>query len=289
MAVTLADALPWRIGAAVDRCLGSNPIDNTVFLERSDAGKELAVVLGWGGALQKHLSRLRQFYLSEGYSVISYISPMCCFLERGPISEDINEIATSICRLLPEGTGRFHVHIHSNNGTMVWGALMLALRESYPDSLTALRGIVMDSAPRIDPSLPKLWMHALGFTFPCIPIMLRRNRYIHPIWTPVLFLYFLYRLIYLRFRPPANRRFTWLQLREVVLHGMPIAVPQLYIYSTKDQLISSAAVESFMSRQSERGIQTSSKRFSDTPHVQHLLRKELEYKETLLNFLQRVS
>jgi len=288
MAVTLADALPWRIAGAVDRCLRPNPIDNAVLLERNEgSSKGLAVVLGWGGARQKHLSRLRQFYLSESYCVISYSSPMRCLLEHGPICEDINELATTICRLLPGCNGQFHVHMHSNNGTMVWGALMLALRESSPDSLVALSGIVMDSAPRIDPSLPSLWMFALGFTSPCIPIMLQRNRYTHPIWTPVLFLYFLYRLICLRFRPPATRRFTWLQLREAVLHGMPTGVPQLYIYSTKDRLISSTAVEGFIAGQRERGIQTSWKRFSDTPHVQHLLRKEVEYKETLLNFLQR--
>lgn len=286
MAVSLRDALPWNIADSVDRSLRPTDTDNSVTFDKSTDDLKLVVLLGWGGALQKHLSRIRQFYIDERYAVVSYISPMSCFLCGGLIEKDIAELAKIIQRELPRVRQKtFHVHLHSNNGTFVWGALLLALQEFAPEALPALTSVVLDSAPRMDPKPPNLLMQAIGFTFPCIPILLRRNQYVHPVWTPALFFYFLLKLLWMRMKPLVGGRFGFAQVREAVLCGMPAATPQLYIYSTKDKLISSAAVEDFISKQRTRGVQVSAKLFTDTPHVQHFLRKEAEYKDALQKFL----
>lgn len=285
MAVSLFDALPWRIAGAVDRSLRATAVDNSVFIEKGAACQRLIVLLGWGGALQKHLSRVKAFYLSEGFVVASYISPMSCFLQGGLNEQDVVELADTIVRELPLVARKtFHVHLYSNNGTVVWGALMLALKESSPDVFVALMGVVLDSAPRVGPSQPWLVKQAFAMTFPCISIMLKRNQYMHPVWTPTLFFYFVYKMLWLRLKPAA-RRFGFSYIWEAVLFGMPTTTRQLYIYSTKDHLISSAAVEDFISRQKKRGVPVTAQVFHDTPHVQHFLRKETEYKEAVLRFL----
>eukprot|EP00931_Biecheleriopsis_adriatica_P122029 TRINITY_DN97058_c0_g1_i1.p1 TRINITY_DN97058_c0_g1~~TRINITY_DN97058_c0_g1_i1.p1 ORF type:complete len:304 (-),score=43.59 TRINITY_DN97058_c0_g1_i1:88-954(-) len=287
MAVTLLDALPWRIAGAVERSLQGTELDNSVKVEKPVDGQRLVLLLGWGGALQKHLSRIQQFYLEENHAVVSYISPMSCFLQGGLIEKDILNVTETMHRELSLVKRRtFHVHIHSNNGTMVWGALMLAFRESFPEVLASLTGIVLDSAPRMEPKTPSLPLQALGFTFPCIPIMLRKNQYVHPVWTPALFVYFLLRLLWMRLRPSAARRFAFEQVRDAVLYGMPADVPQLYLYSLQDKLIWSSAVEDYIARQRKRGVSVSAKVFSDTAHVQHFLRRGEEYKEELRKFLK---
>lgn len=287
MMVSLLDALPWRIGKTVETCLAPTPEDNSILVQKSAVNENLVVVLGWGGALQKHLSRLRQHYDSHGYTSVTYISPMSCFLQGGLIESDITELAqTIVTELSSVQQKRFHVHIHSNNGTMVWGALMLELSTSHAVVFDSLVGIVFDSAPRIDPTPPGLLLMAFGFTFPCIPIILRKNTYVHPIWTPALFVYFLLKLLWLRLKGSAGHRLvSFAQIRNAVLSGMPLKVPQLYVYSKKDMLISSAAVEDFMAKQKKRGIAVSSKVFHDTAHVQHFKLRDVEYKEALKTFL----
>jgi len=79
--------------------------------------------------------------------------------------------------------------------------------------------------------------------------------------------------------------FALQHLRCALLEGMPTNIPQLYIYSTADKLISANAVESFISRQKANGVKVTAKRFTDTPHVQHYLRKEVEYKQALQSFV----
>lgn len=287
MAVSLLDALPWRIGSVVDRSLQPTTLDNSVSLEKAGGSEKLVVLLGWGGALQKHLSKIRKFYLAANYAVVSYISPMSCFLQGGLIEKDIDELVEIIQQEVSQAKDQhFHVHLHSNNGVIVWGALLLALRESAPQIFPSLTGIVFDSAPRMDPKPPGIFWQALGFTFPCIPIMLRRNQYIHPVWTPALFVFFLIKLISLRLLPQATRRFTFAKVREIVLHEMPSWVPQLYIYSKADRLISSNSVEDYILRQKRRGTTITTKVFADTPHVQHYLKQEAEYQDALLAFLE---
>jgi len=268
------------------RSLQATVVDNSVCVEKCTGGQRLVVLLGWGGALKKHLSRIRALYLAEGYAVVSYISPMSCLLQGGLVENDIVELADTVRRELPQVERKtFHVHLFSNNGTFVWGALTLALKDSAPTVFDALTGIVLDSAPRLGPKPPNLLMQALGLTFPCIPIMLRRSQYVHPVWTPALFLYFLIRMAWMRLNPSTARRFQLANVKDAVLFGMPSTVPQLYIYSAKDKLITSAAVEDFMAMQQKRGVRITTKRFDDTPHIQHFLRKESEYKEVLLAFL----
>lgn len=288
MAVSLLDALPWRISGAVERCLQPTVADNSVHIEHCEDAERLVIVLGWGGALQKHLAKLRNFYLSERYIVISYISPMSCFFDHGLIESDIEELSRSLHQeLIRVRRKTFHVHLHSNNGTFVWGSLMLALRESSPDTFSALTGIVLDSAPRVGLKPPSLISQALGFTFACIPIMLRRNQYVHIIWTPALFFFLLFKFLTMYLKVPTHRRFMFDAIQNAVVLNMPVDVPQLYIYSTKDLLISSHAVEEYIAGQRKRGMAVSVKRFSDTPHVQHFLRKEVEYKEALRSFLEK--
>merc|ERR1712007_275978 len=99
--------------------------------------------------------------------------------------------------------------------------------------------------------------------------MLRRSQYVHPVWTPALFLYFLIRMAWMRLNPSTARRFQLANVKDAVLFGMPSTVPQLYIYSAKDKLITSAAVEDFMAMQQKRGVRITTKRFDDAPHIQH--------------------
>jgi len=284
MAVTLLDVLPWRIGPAVVRCLGPTEEDNRVIVNRGTDARKLVVLLGWGGARQRHLSRVRQFYLEQGFVVVSYISPMSRFVDGSLSESDIAELASSVGRESSQiNSNSFYVHLHSNNGTFVWGALMLALQESTPHVLSELSGIIWDSAPRMELRPPGLVFQALGFTFPCIPIMLRKSQYAHPLWTPALFLYFLVKMMQARLRPVG--KFGFAQLRDVVLHGMPGRAPQLYVYSSGDRLVTRADVEAYISLQRQRGMHISTKRFADTPHVQHFLRREAEYTSALKGFL----
>eukprot|EP00928_Gymnodinium_smaydae_P019743 TRINITY_DN17595_c0_g1_i1.p1 TRINITY_DN17595_c0_g1~~TRINITY_DN17595_c0_g1_i1.p1 ORF type:complete len:338 (+),score=67.92 TRINITY_DN17595_c0_g1_i1:151-1164(+) len=264
--------------------------------ESSDNDREerLVLVLGWGGALQRHLARLREFYLNGQFAVISYISPMACYLQGGLVEADIVELAACLRREVANVRRKaLHVHIHSNNGTFVWGALMLELQKSAPEVLDALSGLVLDSAPRLEPRArgpPGIVKQALGFTFPCVPLVVKQNRYVHPVWTPALFFFFLARLTWQRLWQPARQRaeeqrYKFAEVREALLHGIPTRVPQLYIYSAGDRLISANAVEEYMALQRQRGVKVVARRFEDTPHVQHFLRRAGGYKDALRAFL----
>eukprot|EP00929_Paragymnodinium_shiwhaense_P049908 TRINITY_DN25168_c0_g1_i1.p1 TRINITY_DN25168_c0_g1~~TRINITY_DN25168_c0_g1_i1.p1 ORF type:complete len:218 (+),score=31.76 TRINITY_DN25168_c0_g1_i1:105-758(+) len=214
---------------------------------------------------------------------------MSCFLAGAMRDDDVADLVSQTSLELSKlKTQRFHVHLHSNNGTFVWAALLQAFQQTAPGALQSLRGIVFDSAPRLtyggQDSIVAL---AFGFTFPAVPIILRRNVYVHPIWTPALFIYFLVKFIGLRLRATQARKFTLAALKETLVSGMPTNVPQLYVYSKKDQLISSSAVEEYIAMQKKNGVTVSWKLFDDTPHVQHFLRREADYREVLKTFLAK--
>jgi len=55
------------------------------------------------------------------------------------------------------------IHLHSNNGALVWGYMLQIMRTNvrYSQLLSNIKGIILDSAPFIysDYASDQLWLH----------------------------------------------------------------------------------------------------------------------------------
>eukprot|EP00268_Persea_americana_P068071 TRINITY_DN9433_c0_g1_i1.p1 TRINITY_DN9433_c0_g1~~TRINITY_DN9433_c0_g1_i1.p1 ORF type:complete len:423 (-),score=56.52 TRINITY_DN9433_c0_g1_i1:97-1365(-) len=268
-----------------------------------------AVLLGWLGAEQKQLKRYADLYGSRGVRTVSFIVPVRDVLgfDLGKrIEARVAAFAEELIEWLSEtdkdGVERgLLFHTFSNTGWLAYGAILENLQERG-DLVTKIKGCVIDSGA--DPEInPQVW--AAGFS---AALLKKRRSFTNSsvettgdtaingeknsinlqdtksslIETMLLCILEQFFSNFLQL-PDVNRRLT--KVINILSNNQP-PCPQLYLYSTADQVIPVRSVEYFIQEQKSSGKKIWAYNFGSSPHVDHYRSFPRIYSAELHKFLK---
>ncbi|XWS29282.1 hypothetical protein CRYUN_Cryun24cG0015000 [Craigia yunnanensis] len=259
------------------------------------------VLVGWLGGTTKHLKRYVEWYNSRGIHAITFVlevKDLLCFDPVAMLEQRISELGNEIARwaLEKEEDGRercFIFHTFSNTGWLIYGALLdrFQRREGLKEKMS---GVIIDSGGSADPLNPKVW--AAGFA---AAILKKLNSSMNGLESAVtdsklqkedpemieaMVLSALEKFFtFLLNMPDVNRKFTTV-INATLEHYPPC--PQLYLYSTADNVIPYKSVEVCIEEMSKKGVKVFSFNFGTSPHVDHYRNFPNIYSSELHNFLK---
>jgi hypothetical protein len=230
------------------RYLGFNAMNHVpMYVPGSSASSSNAVlvcVLGWGGCTRRQLRRLLDFYSSHGIPTVSWINPMYDYL----FGVDMKRVERVLDLLLLQRStfNRIVIHLHSNNGTLVWSHMADEMRTNprYGSLLPSVKGVILDSAPFAHLTTESDWLlaSAVGTSRAGVSIILNRAQYVHWFWSPLLSYYLFLRSAYRRYFSTDTLASTD-KIREF-LNRTPVQIAENYLYSHADRLIPSHRIGS---------------------------------------------
>ncbi len=245
-----------------------------------------AVLLGWADSTPSQLRVFERLYESLGIESLSEIAPIGAGLLH---PKGYSQTAETMARVLtadlePHPT---LVHIFSDNGFVLWGALLarLSSTEKGLQFLRTVRGIVFDSAPGLWAAKGTIGLarYLATGTTSIITSRLGRNP-IPPtrfLLTTALFGVFVgYRAT---FRRTVNAlRTTVDQVRALQPH-----CPNLYLYGSADPIVLPRNVRAWVAGQRSRGIVCDMHEFEAARHVDLFSNDPERYRELLEAFASR--
>ncbi|KAF8035741.1 hypothetical protein BT93_C1692 [Corymbia citriodora subsp. variegata] len=263
---------------------------------RGDGGPAVTVVLlGWLGAKRKHLRRYVEWYNSKGFHAVRFVigvrEMLSLDLGRG-VEGRIEELANELIAWVSEGEddGRERcllIHTFSNTGWFVYGRILERMH-CRQDLIEKIKGCVVDSGAA-EPFNPKVW--AAGFF---TALVKKSNSSVEVkdisneqedegiVETALLSALEWFFSAALKL-PDVERRLT--KIVSILSEAQP-SCPQLYLYSTADNVIPYESVESFMETQRRMGRKVSSFNFGSSPHVDHYRTFPDLYMSQLDNFIK---
>ena len=222
------------------RYLGFNAMNHVPMCIPGSSSSDavLVCVLGWGGCTRRQLRRLLDFYSSHGIPTVSWINPMYDYL-FGVNMKQVERVLDLL--LLQQSTfTRIVIHLHSNNGALVWGHMADEMRTNprYYSLLPSVKGVILDSAPFTHLTRQSDWLlaSAVGTSRAGVSIILNRAQYVHWFWSPLLSYYLFLRSVY--------RRYVSTDKIREFLNRTPVQIAQHYLYSPADRLIPSHRIGS---------------------------------------------
>jgi hypothetical protein len=256
------------------------------------------LLLGWLGSQKQHLDKYAEMYQGILNADVAILQPSLLqtaipsLAHRGVFKFFDDTLATK------QKDGPVLVHCMSNAGWLAFGTILHltsfasaegtspALNDPRLQSALAfkdrilnnrLRGIVIDSAPSY--ALPGIWARgtvaaALGKSAETI------NEDLPSTVAAVQHLAERYLAL-----PSISRHLR--QTRAAWTSQLPLDVPQLYLYSTADNLIPFKQIESFIQGQQQRGVAISSHSWDDSGHCEHLRVHPEQYTRLVHSFVER--
>lgn len=232
-----------------------------------DSSVPVVVILGWMGASRKHLSKYSKFYEDLGYEVHCIVNDLRTAIFP-PASKAQAARVGAIINDQPDGRPVF-VHAFSI-GTGIYGLLLDSVQheaEKFEQFTRKVTGVVFDSGPA--PIFPKDVAKGLNTVCPIISKKL---------WEVVASSFFFV----------TKARF-WYGKSEEALRQIQFPSPQLYFYSGDDKVIPNMknAVEDFMDKNKQRGVEVYNKFWEKSVHASHMKMHREEYLANLSSFLDR--
>lgn len=257
----------YRLAVANIVAMGAalNPMNAQAFV--GDPAVPVVIILSWMGAQQKHLAKYKAFYEELGYEV------HCVFngLKTAVFPPASKAQAKKIGEFIGAQPEERPVLIHAFSiGTGIYGLLLDSIRHET-EELESLRkkvvGVVFDSGPA--PIFPK--DVAVGLHTVC-PMISRA------IWEPIANAFF----FVTKARVSYGRG-------EDALRSVHFPSPQLYFYSGDDKVIPGIqhAVEEFIEKNKQRGVEVYNKFWEKSVHASHLKVHPEEYLGNLQHFVNR--
>lgn len=232
-----------------------------------DPTTPVVLILSWMGAQQKHLARYRQFYEDLGYEVHYVLND----LRTAIVPSASRAQAKKVGQFIEDQPAGRPVFVHAFSiGTGIYGLLLDSLRhekERFDELRERVAGVVFDSGPA--PIFPKDVAKGLHTVCPMIS---------KAMWEPIASTFF--------FLTKARHFYS---KSEDALRKIQFPVPQLYFYSGDDKIISNLklAVEEFIDKNKQRGVEVYNKFWEKSVHASHLKVHPDEYLANLTSFINR--
>lgn len=237
------------------------------FVGVGDPTVPVVILLSWMGAQQKHLEKYRAYYEGMGYEVHCVFNDLKTAVFPPASRAQANRIGEFISGQ-PDDRPVF-VHAFSI-GTGIYGLLLDSLRHDMEklDRITKkVTGVVFDSGPA--PIFPTDVAKGLNTVCPLIS---------RAVWEPIAGTLF--------FLTKARQSFG---RSEDALRKLQLPIPQLYFYSLDDKVIPNIhhAVEEFIDKNKQRGLEVYKKWWDKSIHASHLKVHKEEYLANLNSFIHR--
>ncbi|KAJ7562679.1 hypothetical protein O6H91_03G080200 [Diphasiastrum complanatum] len=265
------------------------------------------VLLGWLGAQQQHLKKYAEWYLARGINAVTFVIPMrdlISFKLGHKAEEQIDYLAEHIALWLNESDGENRdkvllFHTFSNAGWLTYGVILERLLKRDSSLIDKIKGCVVDSAPVAELD-PQVWASGFFAALMKKGTVTSHNRTqielmqggdagtmkteIQPHVTEVALLAMLEKFFSVFLQLPYVKQ----RLSEVVtvLSKQQPQCPQLYIYSSADQVIPVKFVEAFIDEQRRAGRIVRACNLYSSPHVDHYRSFPEKYSSQLNNFFQ---
>lgn len=261
---TAVQSLEKRISGSSGVCFVS-PKVTTV----NSTSKGIVLLFGWASSTVKSVMKYGRVYSEIGVPSVCTATPISVMwlkssgdIRTKKVLDALNDSIEDFCPLI--------IHFFSGAVFTYLPALVELLSTQKYNKLQ-LSGIVFDSAPtsysfRTGVAAAKLIKQQGG----C-------NSLTYCAFTAV--------------NVSANALTGWKRRRNMrsALDHPIVKVPQLYLYSNADTVTLKEEVEGEMLRQSSRGVDVSSHRWSDSGHVRHLANYPDQYSFQVQSFLNKVS
>lgn len=232
-----------------------------------DPSVPIVIILSWMGARQSHLEKYRRFYEDLGYEVHTVMNDLRTAIFPPASSAQARRIE----QLIADQPADRPVFVHAFSiGTGIYGLLLDSIRhekEKFDMFRQRVTGVVFDSGPA--PIFPKDVAKGLHTVCPMVS---------KAIWEPIAAAFF-----YLTMARKCYGR------SEDALRKTQFPVPQLYFYSGDDKVIPNlqGAVEEFIEKNKQRGLEVYNKFWEKSVHASHLKMHPDEYLANLSTFLNR--
>eukprot|EP00759_Apiculatamorpha_spiralis_P011299 PhF_6_TR18695/c0_g1_i1/m.27325 len=258
--------------------------DHAAFLTRPStnnpdhAKMPLVLLLGWGGSTRKQLDRYIQLYSSEGCSIISAIAPMESYVRGVPEDLSLNVMKTIDTELSVISKNGIHVHLMSNNGFLMYYALM---KKDEKRTLAQVRSMTIDSAPTIHfSSLMAPLTLAVMFKFALPPYASTST-----LW--LTWVLFWTRLEWHQMRSRSETSID--NVNAITQAAFPKTAPVIFMVGKNDKLIPPSEIRAYMER--VKKIPTTPQNITmvemESGHCALLKTHPKEYKEVMSTFLSK--
>lgn len=241
--------------------------------------RDIIVLLAWGGAKQRNLRKLLDYYRTKDVTVVSCVMPS--FVPSCVKSYFEQQIALSVQEIKAADNtmkeSKLLAHVFSNNGT--WTFSTLCRRKDLP----SFDKLLLDSAPALNYQRLQLHQEVNMISRVITSIILQRPQYQHPFDIFIKFILYLAipmggltsRLTGISFLP------NYLELNCYMRDESPL-VPTLFVYSSGDELVPFEMVKDFKSILKSRGVPTTELVFgNDVAHTASFFTYPEEYTDAL--------
>eukprot|EP00178_Gracilaria_changii_P012491 TRINITY_DN353_c0_g1_i1.p1 TRINITY_DN353_c0_g1~~TRINITY_DN353_c0_g1_i1.p1 ORF type:complete len:396 (+),score=63.86 TRINITY_DN353_c0_g1_i1:329-1516(+) len=232
-----------------------------------DQSVPIVILLSWMGASKKHLKKYSKFYEDLGYEVAFVCNGLRTAIFPPASKAQAKKIENIIAQQHPDRP----VFVHAFSiGTGIYGLLLDGFRhekEKLNMFTRKVAGVVFDSGPA--PIFPHDVAKGLHTVCPMIS---------RAVWEPIASAFF--------WVTKARNSFG---KSEDALRTMQLDTPQLYFYSGDDKVIPDMknAVEEFMEKNRQRGLEVYNKFWEKSIHASHLKVHPDEYIANLSSFINR--
>jgi pimeloyl-ACP methyl ester carboxylesterase len=241
----------------------------------------LVCVLGFYGSSERHVTKYANMWKTNVFTDCKVMMHACNSNFQGLITlgkEDATTVSKRIITNYPNHNVIFHVL--SNRGASVY----LKLLPMLPPTIE-VKGIVFDSCPG---SLHPYWFFRataanqkqqwLKMTWNGLPWLLLSLSGLQFGWKATLFM--------VLFTHLTNKYILTRLYHRAVSDKDRSKCPSLFIYSEADELVSYTSVEHVAKRRQAIMGGVSVKKFQDSAHVKHLMDHEVEYVQTVQDFVK---
>lgn len=232
-----------------------------------DPSVPVVILLSWMGAQSKHVLKYKEYYETMGYEVHTLFNGLRTAIVPDAARAQAERL-TAFIDAQPEGRPVF---IHGISiGTGVYGIFLNQLQENT-ERLDKFRrqvaGVVFDSGPA--PIFPHDVAKGLHTVCPMVS---------KAIWEGLASAFFV-----------VTRAREVFGASEEALRRIQFKTPQLYFYSLDDKVIPDLpkAVQDFMAKNKERGLEVYEQMWSKSVHAAHFKIHHETYTQKLTEFTQR--
>ena len=249
---------------------------------RGSETRAVIVLLGWWGAERRQLQKYGEIYQNEKCTTVAGVANRFALLRKDDrsLARFADKCITETAAVLRMSDQKVPVifHLFSNGGCFVFEQIELQLQKAPENSDSelvgrCLRGQLFDSCPSYvtyDSSIA-----ALQGAFPS---------HIFRFLKPVIRLLYLAEMI----KNKVSGIIPWPESFWDHFLNSKLNTSHAYIYSSNDRITDHSKIDELIKRRQESPLPVSVLKFSDSPHVQHFLHHEEEYKHFVIDFVDTV-